>query len=158
MPSYSHHHLGLLNIFDVMYRCSFGCPTSSTVKNRCGTMNLHRMDKPSSCRDHTNFLSTSGCEIVADATTAGCQAIHTNISACSMFLDVMYSCSSDCLTSPMVKNNFERAKLHYVDKPSSCPDRTNFPSTSGCEIVEDATTVGCQVIHTNISACSTFLQ
>ena len=38
----------------------------------------------------------------------------------------------------------------------SCPDHTNFPSTSGCEIVRDATTAGCQVVHTDIRVCSTF--
>jgi hypothetical protein len=39
-----------------------------------------------------------------------------------------------------------------------CPiDHINFPSTSGCEIVEDATMAGCQVVHTNFSACSTCL-
>ena len=47
---------------------------------------------------------------------------------------------------------YQQNKLSY-----SCPDHTNFPSTSGCEIVGDATMIGCQVVHTNISACSTFL-
>ena len=45
---------------------------------------------------------------------------------------------------------------HSLGLAVSCPNHTNFLSTSGCKIVGDVTRVGCQVVHTNISVCSTF--
>ena len=36
MPSCSHHHLGLLNNFTMMYHCSLGCPTSAVTKTSTG--------------------------------------------------------------------------------------------------------------------------
>ena len=79
-----------------------------------------------------------------------CQVIHTGISVCSVGV---YGCSFGCPASLTVKDGCRTTKPRRVDKPTH-----NFPSTSGCEIVGDATTAGCrQVIHTDISACSTFL-
>ena len=46
VPSCSHQHLGLLNIFDVMDNWLPGCPTFPTAKTGCRTTKLGHVDKP----------------------------------------------------------------------------------------------------------------
>ena len=46
MPSCSHQHLSLLNIFVVMHSCLHGCPTSSAAKDSYRATQLGNVDQP----------------------------------------------------------------------------------------------------------------
>lgn len=46
MPSCPYQHLGLSNIFVVMYRCSHGCPTSPPTKIDAGQQRWGHVDIP----------------------------------------------------------------------------------------------------------------
>ena len=77
-----------------------------------------------------------------------------------------YEINRNCIQKQMLAHhfphNYNRRCSQMVPEVAgainpSCPNHTNFSPTSRCEIVGNAIIIGCQIVHANISACSTFL-
>ena len=81
MPSCSHQHLNLLNIFVLMYNCSHGCPTSLGAKNN------YRLQSWALWTNHNFFVVGLTRLTCVQAWTSKCRLWPSLAPSCSLNSD-----------------------------------------------------------------------